>query len=68
MECQKPTLLVLVQDPGFLAFDYRRLNHHDEVLDTSVVIMHLPSLVARTVSNPEVETSEELGPPSLSSI
>ena len=45
MECQKPTMLVVVSDPRLLAFDYRRPDHQDEVLDMSVVIMYLPSLV-----------------------
>ena len=45
MECKKSMLHVVVPDPGLLAFDYRRSDHQDEVLDMSVVITHLPSLV-----------------------
>ena len=46
MECHKPMLLVVELVPGLLAFDYRMLDHRDKVLDTSVVIIHLPSLAA----------------------
>ena len=73
MECQRPTLLEVVSVPRLLAFDCRRIDHQDEELDTSVVIVHqrgirLPLLLARTIFNLEVETSEELSLPSLSSI
>ena len=65
MESQKPMLLAVMPDLGLLAFDYRRSDHQDEVLDMSIMIMHLPSLVA---CNLEVEASEELGRLNLSSI
>ena len=48
MEFQKPTLIALELNPRLLAFDYRRLKHHDEVLDMNVVTMHMSSLVAFT--------------------
>ena len=49
MEYQKPTFLEVVLDLGSLSIDCRRLDHQDEELDRSVVIMHLPSPVVSPV-------------------